>query len=614
MRIKKIRIDPTVDAVPHSGLKAFTLDRLGDVVLLVGANGAGKTRLLNAVEVAASNFPYNTDSRQLSGNMHQAFQHLRNETTLPDRKRIEGNMDFWAKQLNILQQVDIENFNAESVVRLVPNNTKLSDYRQFTLRDIHSSVSQSSQIGIDHLQNLTLAYVKRVQDRWWNANHQLSSESEEKKAQAAASYESLNGLVLQMLGVELGRDLENDPTLFGRSMPESGLSDGQKILLQYAVIIHSQGAKLGELVLILDEPENHLHPSAVIDAIGRLKNLNKGGQIWIATHSVPLIASLSVENPRVIWFLKDGKAANAGRDPELVMSGLVGDNDQIERLRAFTAFPEILALASFAADCLRPPVTVHHREGDPQESQAAEILSIPESGKHRVLDFGAGKGRILDALISANNGTVPEWLDYIAFDEFPADKEFCEATIIGAYGESSGRYFNKLEDLALHSGSDGFDHIVLSNVLHEVHPSMWHVLFGKNGKLTNLLKSDGKLVVLEVAVLSEGEHAHARGFTVLEANSAEALFDSDQKGFVKIHGSTRNENLLAFEITRAGVETVTNETVTKALAALRNTSKSKIDTIRSQGQLSFRRARELAFWLTQFANASLLLDDVQEQS
>lgn len=610
MKIKKIRIDPTADAVPHSGLGAFTLDRLGEVVLLVGANGAGKSRLLNAVEVAAANFPYNTTSRALSDNIRHTYQGLANATTLPEKERLENHMTAWAKQLNILGQVDIENFNARSVIRLVPSNTNLSDYRQFTLGAMHNTVHESLQIGVSHLQNLTLAYVKQVQDRWWNANHQLSSVSEEQKAEVSISYESLNQLILQMLGVELGRDLENDPTLFGRSMPESRLSDGQKILLQYAVVIHSQGAKLGELVLILDEPENHLHPSAVIDAISRLRKLNKGGQIWIATHSVPLIASLAVENPRVIWFMKDGKAVNAGREPELVMSGLVGDKDQVERLRAFTAFPEIFALASFAADCLRPPEAAHHREGDPQESQAAEILNSPDSGKHRVLDFGAGKGRLLDALVAANNGVVPDWLEYIAYDEFSTDKALCEATIVGAYGKSDGRYFNKLDDLVSHSGPDEFDRIVLSNVLHEIDPSNWHQLFGSNGKLTSLLKSDGKLVILEVAVLSEGEHAHDRGFAVLEAKSAEALFDSGQKGFLRAYKSERNENLLAFEITKAGVETVTKETVAGALATLRDTSKSKIETIRSQGQLSFRRARELAFWLTQFANASLLLDDV----
>ncbi|WP_374759976.1 AAA family ATPase [Acidithiobacillus thiooxidans] len=64
----------------------------------------------------------------------------------------------------------------------------------------------------------------------------------------------------------------------------------------------------------MDEPENHLHPSAVIDLLDAIKEQNPHGQIWIATHSIPL---LSHYDEGSIWYVDEGSISFAGRKPEL---------------------------------------------------------------------------------------------------------------------------------------------------------------------------------------------------------------------------------------------------------------------------------------------------------
>jgi predicted ATPase len=78
--------------------------------------------------------------------------------------------------------------------------------------------------------------------------------------------------------------------LFGFPLGQSNLSDGQKILLQLCLAIHCQQESLEDLVLFLDEPENHLHPSVIIETIERIKEEVSNGQIWISTHSIPLLS------------------------------------------------------------------------------------------------------------------------------------------------------------------------------------------------------------------------------------------------------------------------------------------------------------------------------------
>lgn len=106
------------------------------------------------------------------------------------------------------------------------------------------------------------------------------------------------------MNTTIGRTVDGEATLFGFPMGKANLSDGQKILLQFCLVIYSQETALKDLILILDEPENHLHPSVIIETLDRIQKCNSNGQIRIATHSIPLLAHF---DPSLIWYAENNK-------------------------------------------------------------------------------------------------------------------------------------------------------------------------------------------------------------------------------------------------------------------------------------------------------------------
>jgi predicted ATPase len=52
---------------------------------------------------------------------------------------------------------------------------------------------------------------------------------------------------------------------------------------------------------ILDELENHLHPSVTIELLERITAAAPQAQIWVATDSIPLLAYISSVDPMALW-------------------------------------------------------------------------------------------------------------------------------------------------------------------------------------------------------------------------------------------------------------------------------------------------------------------------
>ena len=97
--------------------------------------------------------------------------------------------------------------------------------------------------------------------------HLETEVTDEEKKQAIADYDKLQNIIKIFLNTKIGRTIDDEATLFGFPMGQSNLSDGQKILLQFCLAIYSQEQALKDLILVLDEPENHLHPSIIIETI-----------------------------------------------------------------------------------------------------------------------------------------------------------------------------------------------------------------------------------------------------------------------------------------------------------------------------------------------------------
>lgn len=82
----------------------------------------------------------------------------------------------------------------------------------------------------------------------------------------------------------------------GQMVPASFLSDGVLYFLAFAALEHTEPAS----VLLIEEPENGLHPSRIADVMRVLRRLSERVQIVLATHSPFVINELQGDEVTVV--------------------------------------------------------------------------------------------------------------------------------------------------------------------------------------------------------------------------------------------------------------------------------------------------------------------------
>jgi len=506
-------------------------------------------------------------------------------------------------------QVDQE-WRPGSVVDFIPKTPQLHDHRQQNEAQQENAVKTLREnVGLGNIAAYASAYIASVYKRAFAATHPDVDVATATKEAASIERDSLAGLIEDLLGTRPGFNLDQQPTLFGHPIAEANLSEGQSLLLQMAVALHAQHKRLDGLVLLLDEPESHLHPAAIIRTLDRLRLANPSGQIWIATHSVPVLAALPIES---IWYVNQGEVAWAGRNPEIVLEGLLGGQDGRKQVEEFLALPAQFAGHRFAAECLIPPKAVNTGPDDPQARQVREFceMAVGAGTPLKILDFGAGQGRLLSAMRERwqPEGTFSDCIDYRAFEPYPDPPGRLADNVAATYGPNgANRVFGTPDSLSM-IDANSVDVVVMCNVLHEIPPEEWKKVFGENGHVTRVLKPRGKLLILEDMEIPHGELAHRFGFLLLDYPHIYRLMSCTEGDSDKIVTVTALDGRLKAHVVPAGLLGRTTTDSTKAaLELLKTTALENIRHIR-KADPSSRSGRMHALWTQLLANADLGLD------
>jgi hypothetical protein len=88
------------------------------------------------------------------------------------------------------------------------------------------------------------------------------------------------------------------------------------------------------------------------------------GQLWIVTHSLPLIAACWLSST---YFVDRGAIAHAGSRVGEPVAGILGGEENRHALQRFLFDIDDLAFHEFAAQCLLAPLVAPHRDGGKQE-------------------------------------------------------------------------------------------------------------------------------------------------------------------------------------------------------------------------------------------------------
>ena len=368
-----------------------------------------------------------------------------------------------------------------------------------------------------------------------------------------------------------------------------------------------KGADLNNLIIMMDEPENHLHPAASIDMIIAIREAAPDCQIWIATHSLPI---LSYFNDATLLFVEDGKVSFSGSTPERVLDSLVGGDERIQKIRDFTSLPSVYAMNRYAAECLLPPTVVAAKEKDAQITQIQNLIQKFKKDDEaiKILDFGAGKGRLLESLASSMD-QVDKYIDYVAYDEFKDDAEYCKKVIKSVYKDSADRYFSKGSDLTAKLGKEYFDVIIMCNVLHEIDPKEWLKLFEKTGTVASLLSKDGVLLLVEDEEIPVGEKAHTKGFIVFDTTELRTLFKIKNEETFLFSDQRNDGRLKAHVIEKNWLIRITAQTRKSSLKDRKSRASDEILKLRNE-KPNYKNGRKHSFWVQQLANADLALSEL----
>ncbi len=640
MKIVKVEIPTQYD---DNGIQDIRMNRLGNLVLLAGKNGAGKSRVLEKIQMVARKKPNKEalvaaqkTNRELTDAIRDHKREIvrmqglivltKDENEKEEYARIiensQNNITSWENE--ILKRVDpVLNYNYVEtdpqfvtceVVNFVPDDSTLNDSNDYSKHELHKQADKVSTVGMQNLSAGAIAKIQVIQDRYYNARHPDLVITQEEKEQAEKDYLKLTTAIKLFLNTDLGRSIDGDVLLFGFPIGKAKLSAGQRILLKFCLAIYSQETSIKDIILFLDEPENHLHPSVAIDIIDKLRAVVTNGQIWIATHSISILAHF---DPSLIWYIDNNTISYAGNIPEKVLESLLGDESEISRLQDFIGLPSQYAINRFSFECLFNPKAVMTGEDDSQTLQIkSELRDLLKVKNLKLLDFGAGKGRLLSNILSSVDEPLANFnntLEYVAFDPSTEDKDECVKIIAQLYDDVSEKYFNDSNVLLSAHDSNSFDIIVMCNVLHEIDPIEWLNIFSSESVVMKLLKDDGVILIVEDLQMPIGEKAYQKGFIVLDTPQIKELFKitkADESIGYKVTDARGDGRLKAHRIPKKCLQRISASTRLSALKSLKNRAHSKILITREQS-VNYKNGKVHALWVQQFANTSIAISEIE---
>ncbi len=647
MRISKMRIHGELTS--QVGLKPIDLtDKpLGSTIALVGKNGAGKTRILNFVAkynqiisledflddfitfLPAKAFPKNDiDNLQNVKNIYKKYKVEGSENPLLQQQYVNnGSYEYSRlkqyatgyiklidndilKVINdrekekdiinfesLLQNNHIDTFLKNPITQPTGNNLsqKPKPVNEFLYFNNNTIIDYFIQLSTK-LGTIEFNQYLKNKDNLQNIKEELSKQEEYKHFQLFTKY------VKDFLGKDFSYEtktkanvLQSILTYNNKPFNIVNFSPGQRTLFAYAIMLFfldvSQGTNIHESIIILDEPEKHLHPEAQIALINTLKKITaKSGQLWIATHSVDILSHLNYDE---IIMVKDDEIIKPSRiTPGNSLIELMGMEGHIQELSLFINSISEWAYSNFMVECFSDPNVVFNNNQNDQQFQLF-CKYIKDSPKIDLLDYGAGKGRF--GVLINENSTINNKINYYGYE--PNKETFNELKKIS----SIKGVFSELENI----NPKQFDYILLCNVLHEINPVDWLITFNR---IKSLLKDKGYLIIIEDKFLPHGENANSFGYLILDNKQLNILFnlgDEGQQFQIKDH--EQSGRIMFFAISKEKINP-SNQSIIDSISALNEAVYSEIKKIRQTKDKDLNFGRIYANNTQLYINSKLALE------
>ncbi len=381
------------------------------------------------------------------------------------------------------------------------------------------------------------------------------------------------------------------------------LSSGEKTLLAYALLFFlidtSQRVNLSECIIIIDEPELHLHPESEIAIVNGIRTLVKDkGQLWIATHSINILSQLSHEE---IFMVKDNQISHPSSGlPGQTLRELMGMDEQLEKLTYFLSDMSTWEYLNFMTQCFEDPEVID--SSNPKDPQVEVFKKSIRQGstKELLLDFGAGSGRLFKEF--SKDTTIANKIKYSILE--PDESHRQKLSNLGLVNLFDNH--NKLPD-------NTFDYIVLCNVLHEIPILEWDPTLNK---IASSLSMNGHIIIIEDRMLPKGEKIGETGFLILDPDSIQELFCLTSKPVQIYPKDDRYKGRIQCTlIQKEDIKKINNASILKSIEKLKQNTFERIEKIRNDAKPDSNRqklGRESAFLSQQYINTILAVKALEK--
>lgn len=295
MKIRKLHIknykvfdDLELDFTDANG---NTLDK----IVLAGVNGCGKTTILEIIK------------KMYDGTLVEYFKKHKESSIKVEIELSLAEQDFHKTLLNPIAKKNgiNETLNNAQIILSLPLNENsiflgifsdgVSKLLYMPVDTIKSSISKKMNFEIIHLsssknQMKTLA-LKSIRDNIFNNKDMTPRQSIEKGIKEISN--TLEGMNLTTKLV----DLESEELIFesvnGQKIKFEDLSNGEKTLYFRAIYLGKLAPK--DSIIMIDEPEDSLHPTWQQKVLKLYQRLGENNQLIVATHSPHIIGSSNAD-------------------------------------------------------------------------------------------------------------------------------------------------------------------------------------------------------------------------------------------------------------------------------------------------------------------------------
>ena len=541
---------------------------LGDVVLLTGKNGSGKTRLIKRLV--------------------NYLIHLQNGTD-------DKSLNVWANISGNEVKLSVDNAMEIDIVNYSHYDARLQSAKDFSPYVISHSRQELKRCDYSMTALNALLFLDDMSHGYSSKNQ---SDRDNEWSRFVEEYVSQFDIKLTK------NDQTGEALLFDFETEEAALSPGQLYLLRMAVACYCNENN-SKVIFVLDEPELHLHPEAQIKLIEMIREKFPEAQLWVATHSITLMSYLiSCTHNSTLLYLSNGEIRLPRSNLSELLNGVVGSEENIISIRQLLSEPEEYACNRFALECMCDPDVSDPLPNNPQN----DLIKDYFSNGTVIVDYGAGKCRLIEELGTVIGCEQLGKVNYYAYDN--SDSNALRAkTVLAAHNVSEDNYFNDEVELKKQIQNSA-DCVLMVNVLHEINPTDWMHVFAN---VESLLKDSGHLIIVEREELTIGESPYDEGFLMITKNGARELFG--ENGFVQ-HKHKDKRYIVAYVVNKDALQIQENN-IPDCVNAIMNDAKKSIEDIKRANAEKKKLKQEddkqrlkaglrLAFHLNQFANSTIL--------